>query len=50
MDALDVLAYPAAAFAAIAFFAHFATVWSASRRCRVPVLPLADYADETGLR
>ena len=44
MDALDVLAYLAAAFAAIAFFAHFATVWSASRRCRVPVLPLADYA------
>jgi ceramide glucosyltransferase len=45
MDALDVLAYLAAAFAAIAFFAHFATVWSASRRCRVPVLPLAEYSD-----
>src|SRR5262245_35775715 len=44
MDALEVLAYVAAAFAAFAVFVHFATAWSATRRCRVRPLPLSDYA------
>ena len=43
MDALEVLASLAAAFAAIAVFLHVATAWSASRRCRVPTLALSEY-------
>jgi ceramide glucosyltransferase len=43
MDVLtEVLAYLLAAFAAIAFFAHFATTFSAARRLRVPSVPPAD--------
>src|SRR5262245_37022364 len=43
MDALELLASLAATFASVAFFLHFATVWSASRRLRVPTLALSEY-------